>query len=193
MIDSPDPQGLDGWVKILLPIFLALVLPLAAQELTNEQLVQYLPAGKELAKQAWLAKSGNLQISKYHKVRYTQGPAAGMTKEQALAKFEEIWSSTSGSVRKEWALKAMKSGPPTVEEEKEEAATAPVETEKPSPPKDIIVRDGKVYSVMGGPSSGWKIRDGKLYPANGGAPTHIRAGSVWRPINPQTHYPIEVK
>lgn len=80
---------------------------------TQEQLVQYIPAGKQMALEAYVAQGGGM-ISKGGSsnpaFRYQAGPIKGLTKEQAVQKFEVMWAKVGGDTKLKYAKRAFESG-----------------------------------------------------------------------------------
>jgi hypothetical protein len=93
-------------------LFLTLLsLPVFSQ--TQEQLAIYLPAGKQMALESYLAQGGGMLMkggSGKPGFRYQEGPIRGLTKDQAISKFETVWARASGETKKMYAKRAIESG-----------------------------------------------------------------------------------
>jgi hypothetical protein len=96
------------------------------QQSDGENMAAYLPAGRELAKRAYLAQGARMRVNTSGMTVYAKGPIMGLTKEQAAVKFYSMWAASPETVRMNWAKKAMFSGV-TVESQQADAAARAID------------------------------------------------------------------
>jgi hypothetical protein len=79
-------------------------------EAEKRTLASHLGTGCEMARLSFIASGGAIRNNVQDHQVYSKGAIMGLTREEALSKFEEIWAASPASVRMNWARKAMMSG-----------------------------------------------------------------------------------
>lgn len=98
-------------MKTILALLFLSILPLFSQ--SKQDLLNFLPMGKIMAEESYLAQGGGwvlLGQTKNRRFVYRSGPIKNLTHDKAKMKFEKIWARTSGKVKEKWARTAYNSG-----------------------------------------------------------------------------------
>jgi len=96
------------WMKNILILLLSCSL---AHSQTKEQLTEYIPAGKQMAYEAYVASGGKL-VSRFGKPEYVyeKGLVKGLTEAVAVQKFHAMWANVGDDVKLKYAKQALESG-----------------------------------------------------------------------------------
>jgi hypothetical protein len=188
-------------MKIVLAILCFLVSYALAQE---EDLNKYVPYGKQLALEAYLAQGGPMKNTGKGFL-FTQGPMKGKTYDQTVQNFLVVWSRVPDEVIRKWALQAKAEGngewrkyvqnenfQANERAKRERQEDIEEEEERQVANEGVASGGGATYTRDGNrlipsgansPNGGYLIDGDTLTDAHGSSITHRRSGAVWVPVD----------